>query len=275
MRRISTGVQGRSILGNFVATTNIFTTRETNQSLVLDPDGTGQILAEGDLRINGQIGSLILESSNGNEIKIETTTTSSSYTLTMPENPPTNGEVLIVDGSGNLIFNDINLPVSNQSSDTSIYYPLMTTSTSGEIISLNVSSNKFNFQPSTGILSVDELQSSGEVVAFSASDVALKENISPINESIEKINQLNGVSYDWKDDYIKSKGGEDGYFVRKRDIGLIAQDVEKVLPEIVAVNSKGFKAIKYDRIVALLVEAVKEQSKEIKKLKEIYQRGSE
>ena len=50
---------------------------------------------------------------------------------------------------------------------------------------------------------------------------------------MDKVQNLNGVLFDWKQEFIDAKGGEDGYFVRKRDVGVVAQDVEKVLPEVV------------------------------------------
>lgn len=270
MRRISTGVQGRSILGNFVATTNVFQTRELNQDLVLDPDGTGRILAEGNLRINGTSGSLTLESSDGKDINIETANISQSYTLRMPTAPPSSsGQTLLVSSSGNLSFDDINMPVQNQTADNSLYYPLMNTSTTGQITQLNVSSSKFNFRPSTGVLSVTEIQADSDITAFSSSDIALKENIMPIDNALDKIEQINGVKYDWTDAFIESKGGEDGYFVRRQDIGLLAQEVETILPEIVAVNKNGYKSIKYERVVALCVEAIKDLKREIEKIRKI------
>ena len=58
--------------------------------------------------------------------------------------------------------------------------------------------------------------------------------------------------------YIDQRGGEDGYFVRKKDVGVIAQEVEKVLPEAVAQRPDGIKAVKYDRLTCLLIEAVKQ-----------------
>lgn len=86
--------------------------------------------------------------------------------------------------------------------------------------------------------------------------------------------QINGVTYDWKDSYIESKGGIDNYFVRKHDVGVIAQEIEKVLPELVGENSSGFKAVRYERLVAVLIEAVKEQQKQIEELKEMISNGS-
>jgi hypothetical protein len=69
------------------------------------------------------------------------------------------------------------------------------------------------------------------------------------------------------EDYIQGRGGEDGYFVRKHDIGVIAQEIESILPEIVANRDDGFKAVKYEKIVPLLIEAIKELHKEIEILK--------
>lgn len=59
----------------------------------------------------------------------------------------------------------------------------------------------------------------------------------------------------------------DGYFVREREIGVIAQEVESVLPEIVATRDNGYKAVRYERLVALLIEAVKDQQVQIDELK--------
>jgi hypothetical protein len=105
------------------------------------------------------------------------------------------------------------------------------------------------------------------VTTYYSSDARLKENIKNIPNAMDKVLQLNGVEYDWTDEHIQAHGGEDGYFMRKHDIGLIAQEVEAVLPEIVAENNEGYKAIKYERVVALLVEAVKELNKEVNELR--------
>jgi hypothetical protein len=78
---------------------------------------------------------------------------------------------------------------------------------------------------------------------------------------------LNGVEFDWTDAYIARHGGEDGYFVRRHDVGIIAQELQAVLPELVVDQADGYKAVKYDRIVALLIEAVKAQQREIDELK--------
>jgi len=86
------------------------------------------------------------------------------------------------------------------------------------------------------------------------SDVALKENIEVIDEPISKLSELKGVTFDWK------KGGH--------SIGVIAQDVEKVLPTAVG-GSKDQKTVNYNAIIGLLVESVKDQQKQIEELKSL------
>ena len=111
-----------------------------------------------------------------------------------------------------------------------------------------------------------EIRATNDITAFFSSDERLKENICYIEEALDKVAQIQGVEFDWTDDYMQNRGGEDGLFVRKHDVGLIAQDVEKVLPEVVANREDGFKAIKYDRVVALLVNAVHELTNKVEEL---------
>lgn len=88
-----------------------------------------------------------------------------------------------------------------------------------------------------------------------SSDRTLKTNILPINNALDKVNKLEGVSFNWK-----NSGGA--------ELGLIAQDVEKVLPELVVTNpTTGLKSVKYGNIVPVLIQAIKEQQKEIDELK--------
>jgi len=112
-----------------------------------------------------------------------------------------------------------------------------------------------------------EIRATNDVTAFYSSDVALKEDIVNISNPLDAVEKLNGVLFNWKQSYIDQRGGEDGYFVRRKDVGVIAQDVEKVLPEAVATRSDGVKAVKYDRLTCLLIEAVKALKLEIEELK--------
>jgi hypothetical protein len=97
----------------------------------------------------------------------------------------------------------------------------------------------------------------GDVIAFSTSDERLKDNIQLISNPIEKVNQLRGVEFDWKDGMTKA--GQHEY-------GVIAQDVLKVMPELVNQRHDGYYAVDYDKIIGLLIEVVKEQEKRIKEL---------
>ena len=108
-----------------------------------------------------------------------------------------------------------------------------------------------------------EIRATNEITAYYSSDVALKENITTIENALSKINSLRGVEFDWTQEHIESRGGEDGYFVRKHDTGIIAQDVEKVLPEIVAQRADGYKGVKYEKLMGLVIQAIKELSSKV------------
>lgn len=104
-----------------------------------------------------------------------------------------------------------------------------------------------------------------DVVAFASSDKRLKENIKPLDDALDKINKINGVEFDWidgKDEHGNSVHGNEGH-----DVGVIAQEIEEVLPEVVTTRNNGYKAVKYEKIVPLLIEAIKEQQKQIEELK--------
>ena len=112
-----------------------------------------------------------------------------------------------------------------------------------------------------------EIRATNEITAYYSSDARLKENVVVIDNALEKLDQVRGVYFDWTDEHIANRGGEDGYFVRKHDIGVIAQEIESVLPEVVADRDDGYKAVKYEKIVPLLIAAIKELKEEIEILK--------
>jgi len=113
-----------------------------------------------------------------------------------------------------------------------------------------------------------EIRATNEVTAYYSSDARLKENVQTIENALDKLRQLNGVMFDWTDEIIMQRGGEDGYFVRKHDTGLIAQQVEEVLPEVVANREDGYKAIKYEKMAGLIIQGINELSDEVKTIKE-------
>ena len=98
----------------------------------------------------------------------------------------------------------------------------------------------------------------GDVVAFgSPSDKTLKENIKPIDNALDKVEKLQGVTFDWKEQDITNL---------KEDIGFIAQDVQKVLPELVRENENGKLSLRHQGIIPILLEAIKELSDKVKAL---------
>ena len=97
-----------------------------------------------------------------------------------------------------------------------------------------------------------------DVVAYASSDERYKNFITPIENPNEKIKLLSGNTFVWNDKHEVFKG--------KKDIGVIAQEVEKVLPEIVETRDNGYKAVKYEKIVALLIESNKELLKRVEEL---------
>lgn len=111
----------------------------------------------------------------------------------------------------------------------------------------------------------DEVRFVGDVVAFYSSDERLKENVIPIGNAIEKIKQIRGVEFDWIPTELSD--GEKVHLNEGHDVGVIAQEIEKVLPEVVETRDSGYKAVKYEKIVPLLIESIKEQQEQIDELK--------
>ena len=110
----------------------------------------------------------------------------------------------------------------------------------------------------SGNISIDGyISASGDIIAFASSDERLKDNVTPISDAINKINQIGGYEFDWNSDSEHSG----------HDVGVIAQEIEKVLPEVVAERKDGYLAVRYEKIVALLIEAVKQQQLQIDELK--------
>jgi len=119
----------------------------------------------------------------------------------------------------------------------------------------------------TGALIVDggvgiagALNVGGDVVAYASSDERLKDNIELISNPIEKVQSLKGVTWNWNDN-------ADELQQSLPNVGVIAQDVEKVLPQLVTDRDNGFKGVDYAKLTGLLIEAVKDQQKQIDELK--------
>ena len=99
-----------------------------------------------------------------------------------------------------------------------------------------------------------------DVVAYASSDERYKDNLQAITNPIDKVKSLTGYTFTWNDKHEQFNGNN--------DIGVVAQEVEKILPEIVDTRDNGYKAVKYEKMVALLIEAVKDQQEQIDELKQ-------
>ena len=104
------------------------------------------------------------------------------------------------------------------------------------------------------------IDASNDVVAFSSSDKRWKTNIKLIESPLEKLQKLSGVEFDWIEDWeVHGNSGN--------DVGVIAQEVELVLPQAVQTRDSGMKAVRYEKLIPLLIETIKEQQKQIDELK--------
>jgi len=134
----------------------------------------------------------------------------------------------------------------------------------------NVSSNLVGLNNFTGITNISGIVNLNGLVNIngrsleaelalgkalpSPSDERLKKNIHTITNPIEKVNALRGVTFEFRKD-------------DQKQIGVIAQEVEKVFPELVSERPDGYKGVQYENIVGLLIEAIKEQQKQIDELR--------
>jgi len=139
-------------------------------------------------------------------------------------------------GAGSTVFNDT---TTNQE-----YYPLFTDITTGTITASGISTSKLTYNPSTGAVSAVDFNTT--------SDKNLKTNIKTVENSLETVEKLRGVSFDWKE-------------TGKSSYGVIAQELEEVLPELVKTGE--IKSVNYNGIIGVLIEAIKDLKKEIEDLK--------
>lgn len=137
------------------------------------------------------------------------------------------------------------ITITNDNSTNATRYLVWEDATSGNVTTVGVSSTKLTFNPSTGDL--------GSTNFNSLSDANKKEDIETIINAIELLMHLRGVFFRWKD-------------TKQRSMGVIAQEIEAVIPEVVVTLDDGTKTVSYGNIVGLLIEAVKNHEERIIKL---------
>jgi len=119
-----------------------------------------------------------------------------------------------------------------------------------------------------------EIRAKDNITAYFSSDIKFKENIQSIQGALQKIDAIGGKYFEWTDDYIQGHGGEDGFFIRKQDYGVIAQEVKEVFPMAVRERVDGSLAVDYNKLWVLSFQAIKDlkeivelHSKQIEELK--------
>jgi hypothetical protein len=220
------------------------------EDLVLDIDGASvQMVYSGNTwDVFATIGG-----SGGTAVTLNGTQTLTNKTLTSPTlTTPALGTptaIVLTNATGtasNLTANIANfINVTDDTSSNVTVYPIFANATSGAITE-QVSSTKLTFNPSTGLLTTTDYNSS--------SDMTLKQDITQIQNPLNIISQLTGFGFTWKDS-------------KQKAYGLSAQEVEKVIPEIVKDRPDGTKGINYMNLTAFLIEAIKDLKREIQELK--------
>jgi hypothetical protein len=299
-RRITTGEVGGAGSSGLNITNTVLSAAD-DLDIVVEPKGTGIFIVAGDTTLEAQGDLRFADADSSNWVAFQApATVSSNVTWTLPSaDAASSGYGLVSNASGTLSWAQVGPVVSDQTVSAAVHYPMITTTTSGQAGTVNVSTTKLTFTPSTGIMSLNGITgyaaavtltqdestnatyyplfasavtgnlsprtdsgytynpSSGTLTAViltASSDVRLKENIRPITGALELVQQLEGVLFNRIGQSVE-------------EIGVIAQQVEKIVPQLVHTDDMGMKSVAYANAVALLIEAVKEQQLQIKELK--------
>ena len=108
-------------------------------------------------------------------------------------------------------------------------------------------------------ISGSTIRASGDIIAFNSSDERLKDNVEPIKFPLDKLGKIGGYTFDWN-------GKQQIY--HGHDVGVLAQEIEEVLPEAVKDRGSGYKGVQYDKIIPLLIEGIKELKEKVKHIEE-------
>jgi len=113
---------------------------------------------------------------------------------------------------------------------------------------------------------IGEIRATGDIISHFSSDIKNKENVQDIANALSIVTTIGGKTFDWKDVFINSKGGEDEYFLQKQDFGVIAQDVQESFPLAVRERENGELAVDYVKLCSLAFAAIKELNEKVDSL---------
>jgi len=205
----------------------------TTLSNVVVGNATTELIVDGDARITGILtigtSSLTLDGSN-NTINVGSGVTINGSTGAVQATS------FVGDGSG---LSGAGATLDDDDSTASDMYPVFSSATTGSLSTAKVSSTKLTYNPSTGTLT--------STIINSSSDESLKKDITTIDSALDKVKQLRGVNFAWKETDQKGKG-------------VIAQELQKVFPELVSEETNGKLSVNYTGLIAVLIEAIKDLS---------------
>jgi len=209
------------------------------QRLVVEGGNSGTVLSQfdGPTKFNKEV-KVGAETTLDGKVKVTNTTDSTSVSI----------GALVVDGGVGVgktitaqdirVVNEISAPVGTS---------LTLTAPTGQHVAIQTNT------VITGILSVTD-----DITAFYTSDQRLKDNVTPIEDPLAKVLSISGNTFDWNE-----KSNKSGH-----DVGLIAQEINEVLPEAVTTRDNGYLAVDYQRVVPLLVEAIKKLTDKVDDLEQ-------
>jgi hypothetical protein len=290
-RKITGGLVGSSTLLGTIQISDASMATAADQDITLTPGGTGRVVSTANFQLNAQNDLRFADADSSNYVAFQAPASiATNYTWTLPSVDGTSGQFLSTDASGTLSWASGSVSLSDQTASASTFYPVINSATSGTVTSANVSSTKLTFQPSTGRLSSTVLLATGgaaaastttgalivtggvgisgalyvgaDIYSYASSDIRLKENLSKIDNSLEKLCKISGYQYHW------NKIAQEMYPERTmQDVGVIAQEVKEIVPSAVAEREDGYLAVRYDKLIPLLIEAVKSLKAEIEDMK--------
>ena len=224
---------------------------------------SGSTIQQGSIRLKGSAhisgseaisGSLLITGSNAPALRISGSTALTGSLLQSGSTQITGSTLL----SGSLLLTGSSTLALRITGSTALTGSLLHSGSTVTTGSVEISGSLGVGTAASGVIGA--ILAANDVVAFASSDERLKENITLIENPLDKIIKISGYEYDWVP--------MEGVHVHSgHDIGVIAQEVEKVFPEIVADRDNGYKAVKYEKLVSVLIEGIKELKQEVDLLK--------
>lgn len=288
-RRITTGEVGGAQGGINITNTTI--SAASNLNINVTPQGTGNFNVLGSTFLSQQSDLRFGDADDTNYVGFQAPTTVTTNRIwTLPTVDATiSGQALTSNAAGVLSFQAVGPSHDDETATATLYYPVIATqTTAGFLTTSRVSSTKLSYQPSTGQLSLGggtaassrttgtlvvtggvgvsgAIYAGGDIVAYAASDIRLKENLSKIDNSLEKLLTISGYQYYW------NKIAQEIHPERTMlDVGVVAQEVQKILPSAVVEREDGYLAVNYDKLIPLLIESVKTLKEEVDMIKSYF-----